>query len=126
VSARRVVAISALAVMSGVSGCVAPRALVPAREPATSTSTPVPRNYANACGTCHDRGGFGVQVLAARLGAAKSLLHAGTQMPAEAIRVIVRQGLGAMPAMSRLEVSDSELDSIVAYLGRHALAPSAP
>jgi mono/diheme cytochrome c family protein len=127
-SARWAIAASVFAMPLVVGGCTAQRTGVNAWNPApTMVASPAPpRNYANACGTCHDRGGFGVQVLADRLGKAQSLLHVGTRMPAEAIRVIVRQGVGAMPAMSKLEVTDAELDGIVAYLGRRAQAPPAP
>jgi mono/diheme cytochrome c family protein len=117
-SERWVVALACFVMLPVLGGCVASRTAVNASPPS--------RNYANACGTCHDRGGFGVQMLADRLGKAQSLLHSGTRMPAEAIRVIVRQGVGAMPAMSKLEVTDAELDGIVAYLGRSAQAQSTP
>ncbi len=78
--------------------------------------TNVPRDYANACGTCHDRGGFGVRVLSDRRGEARSLIHRTHNLPDAAIRAIVRNGVGAMPAMSRLEVSDEELARIIAGL----------
>lgn len=93
--------------------------------PASRPMAAAPRDYASACAPCHDRGGFGVRVLADRLGAAQSLLHAGTRMPPEAIRVVVRRGLGAMPAMSRAEVSDRELQAIIDYLGRVSSSGSA-
>lgn len=127
-SARWAVAVFAFAMLPILGGCTAPQSAVNASTPASSAAATIPpaRNYANACGTCHDRGGFGVQVLADRLGKAQSLLHVGTRMPAEAIRVIVRQGVGAMPAMSKLEVTDAELDGIVAYLGRPAQPQSTP
>jgi cytochrome c5 len=44
-------------------------------------------------------------------------------MPPEAIRLVVRRGLGAMPAMSRAEVSDSELEAIIAHLSSASGSP---
>lgn len=81
---------------------------------------PPARRYVDACGTCHANGGFGVRVLADRLGPEMALIHEGTRMPSEAIRIVVRQGLGHMPAMSKVEVSEEELDAIIAYLTRPA------
>lgn len=77
-----------------------------------------PRTYANACATCHDRGGFAVGVLHDRLGPERALIHERNALSPELIRAVVRNGMGHMPAMSRLEVSDAELDSIIAELGR--------
>jgi len=76
------------------------------------------RTYENACGTCHHNGGFAVQVLADRLGADAALIHRRNNLDPDTIRTIVRSGMGAMPAMSKLEVSDVELDDIIAYLGK--------
>lgn len=76
------------------------------------------RSYADACATCHDRGGFAVRVLADRLGADAALIHQRNSLSPQVIRAVVRNGMGAMPAMSRIEVSDAELDSIIAHLMR--------
>lgn len=84
-----------------------------------------PRNYAAACGTCHDNGGFAVRVLADRSGPENSMIHERNDLAPDAIRAIVRNGFGAMPAMSKLEVSDEELDGIIAFLGK-ARRGSAP
>jgi cytochrome c5 len=79
-------------------------------------SPPPPRTYENACATCHDNGGFGVRVIADRSEPERALIHNGTTLPAAAIHAIVRNGLGAMPAMSKVEVSDAELEVIIAQL----------
>lgn len=79
----------------------------------------MPDIYRTACAPCHANGGFGVRVLADRPGPDRSILHDGTVLPAAAIRAIVRNGMGHMPAMSRVEVSDAELDAIAAYLTRN-------
>jgi mono/diheme cytochrome c family protein len=76
------------------------------------------RRYADACASCHENNGFGVQVLAARLGSERATLRRNPPLPAAYIQRVVRQGLGAMPAMSRIEVSDAELASIIAELSQ--------
>lgn len=88
-----------------------------AANAAQSPQKPVPpRTYADACGVCHDNRGYGVQVLADRLGDDGALIHKRNMLEPDMIRMIVRQGLGAMPPMSKLEVSGPELDAIIAYL----------
>lgn len=93
-----------------------------ADEPATPAPAPVPvtmpQAYHTACATCHVEGGFGARVLADRAGRERSVLHEGTPLPGAALRAIVRGGLGHMPAMSKVDVSDAELDAIVIYLTR--------
>jgi mono/diheme cytochrome c family protein len=122
--ARHAAGVLAMALL--LAGCAAPAAR-PTRPEALFASTAIPvRDYSDACGTCHDRGGFAVRVLTDRLGASQALIHQGTRLSPEAIRTIVRRGLGAMPAMSRIEVSDAELDRIVAYIGRASRPQAAP
>lgn len=76
------------------------------------------RTYANACASCHDRGGFAVVVLRDRVGIDRALIHERNALSPELIRAVVRNGMGHMPAMSKLEVSDAELDAIIAELGQ--------
>lgn len=90
---------------------------VPDIPAAAMPDSPQPmRTYENACGTCHDNRGFGVQVIASRRGTENALLHESNNMPPEVVRAIVRNGFGHMPPMSKIEVSDEELDQIVAML----------
>jgi len=95
---------------------VSPQGDVP-RSALPNAQTPQ-RSYEDACAVCHDNGGFGVRVLADRLGPEKSLIHKSNDLDPDTIRAVVRGGMGAMPAMSKLEVSDAELDEIIAYLGK--------
>ena len=113
-----------LAMLALAAGCASAPAGTRAASQAPPGASP-PRDYASACAPCHDRGGFGVRVLADRMGAAQSLLHTGTRLPPEAIRVVVRRGLGAMPAMSRAEVSDGELQAIIDTLASVSSSGSA-
>jgi hypothetical protein len=59
-----------------------------------------------------------VRVLTDRLGRERALIHERTDLQPDAVRAIVRNGFGAMPAMSKLEVSDSDLATIAASLGK--------
>ena len=99
------------------AACTTGRVL--AEQPATAPDAAPPRIYLSACAPCHADGGFGTRVLADRIGPERAVLHQGTVLPAAAIRAIVRNGMGHMPAMSRVEVNDAELDAIAAYLTRN-------
>jgi mono/diheme cytochrome c family protein len=79
--------------------------------------------YSHLCGSCHLVGGFGANVIAAQMKGAKrpldqALLENRTDLAAAYVRTVVRQGKGAMPPLSRVEVTDAELQSIAAYLSR--------
>jgi len=115
---ERSIATSALAILLG---CISITALA---QPSTVLAPLPPRTYADVCATCHDRNGFAVQMLTARLGADRALLHRGTRLSPAAIKAIVRNGTGAMPAMSRIEVSDAELADIATWLASQR-SPSA-
>lgn len=74
--------------------------------------------FAHRCGMCHREGGTGTFVLARRLGAAQSLLEQRTDLKPEYIRYVVRWGLMNMPRLSRVEVPDSDMNQLIAYLTR--------
>ena len=57
------------------------------------------------CNQCHPRGEAGV-----------GLALNNKPLPDFAIRFQVRHGLGAMPSFSEDEISDEQLDAIIAYL----------
>lgn len=61
--------------------------------------------FMRECNQCHPRGESGI-------GPAMN----DKPLPDFAIRAQVRAGLGAMPSFSEAEISDEELDAIVAYL----------
>ncbi len=71
------------------------------------------------CAVCHAAGGMGANVLAGRLGPEKSLLANRTDLNADYVQYVARHGLGAMPRLSRVEVTDPELKAIAAYLTRN-------
>lgn len=75
------------------------------------------RMFNRRCGVCHLGGGMGTNLLAARVGPENALLAARPGgVPEDLVRATVRHGLGAMPPLSRVEVTDAELDAIATYL----------
>ncbi len=76
--------------------------------------------FTHRCAMCHREGGTGTYVLARRLGANLSLLEKRSDLKPEYIRYVVRWGVVNMPRLSRVEVPDSDLDAIAAYLTQPA------
>jgi mono/diheme cytochrome c family protein len=74
--------------------------------------------YDRICIYCHGPGVWGANRLSKRLGKDHALLETRTDLPAPAIRAIVRSGVGSMPPMRKTELSDSDVDAIAAYLTR--------
>ncbi len=70
------------------------------------------------CGYCHLERGTGTMMLERRLGKDSALLEQRTNLEAGYVRAVVRGGLKSMPALTRVEVTDVELDAITAYLTR--------
>ena len=70
------------------------------------------------CQYCHVEMGPGTITLGKRLGKDKALLAQRTDLTAPYIKGIVRHGFNTMPALTRPEVSDAELEEIAAYLTR--------
>ena len=77
------------------------------------------------CGYCHLAGGTGTIMLGFRLGKDKSLLENRTDLTATYIEHVARSGIGSMPRLTRIEVPDSDLKLIAAYLTRPASARDA-
>jgi mono/diheme cytochrome c family protein len=88
-------------------------------------ATPVPLRlgaelFNLRCGICHMQMGTGTITLGRRLGRDKALLTSRTDLDANYIKSAVRGGIGSMPALTRVDLSDAELDTIVTYLARSA------
>jgi mono/diheme cytochrome c family protein len=83
-----------------------------------------PRGYLefqNSCSVCH--GSMperpGTRALAAKYkGAEPALLEERKDLSSEFIRLVVRKGVTVMPQFRKTEVTDADLDAIVAYLTR--------
>ena len=76
------------------------------------------RVYQTRCGVCHDRGGMGQLALKQRLGVERSILTERTDLTPSLIQHVVRRGFLSMPAITRVEVSDAELEVLSAWLTR--------
>ena len=74
--------------------------------------------FAHKCGICHAAGGTGAIMLGLRLGKDHAVLAVRTDLQAPYIAAIVRMGLRSMPPLTRVEVTDAQLQSIVGYLTR--------
>ncbi len=88
-------------------------------EEVSATSSPEQRGravFATNCRLCHGAD------LRGQPPAVPSLVDIGSRLPAKDIRAIVTQGDGPMPAFGKL--SDTDLDSLLAYLLNPARAPA--
>ncbi len=79
--------------------------------------------FSNRCGSCHLAGGMGTNMLTklrvlAGDPPASGLLANRKDLTQTFVRTVVRQGIRAMPRLSRVEVTDAELDAIARYLGK--------
>ena len=79
--------------------------------------------FSNRCGACHLAGGMGTNLLTKQRMAAgeppeSGLLANRRDLTQTYVKAIVRHGKLAMPRLTRVEVTDAELDSIAKYLGK--------
>ena len=79
--------------------------------------------FSNRCGACHLAGGMGTNLLTKqRLAAGQppesGLLANRTDLTQRYIKLVVRSGKMAMPRLTRVEVTDAELDAIARFLGK--------
>ncbi len=90
------------------------------REDLTPSQAQGKQLYYRACLPCHAPGLWGSNRLARRMDQKSAVLESRTDLTVAAIRTVVRAGLGSMPPYRRTEVSDADVDAIVAYLTRAA------
>jgi cytochrome c5 len=109
---------------------VAPRlAGVAYAQPTPATPNPAPAppkpgspgeaTFLAKCRYCHVEMGPGTLTLAKRLGPDQALLARRTDLQADYVKAVVRNGLNTMPAINRVEVSDKELETIATWLATH-------
>lgn len=84
--------------------------------------------FEQRCGYCHLPWGMGTNLLTKQqvaLGKPPSmgLLSNRTDLTADYVKTVVRQGKNAMPPQSKVDVTDAELDKIAGYLGKATDAP---
>lgn len=80
------------------------------------TKTAPAELYNAKCGMCHQDGGMGTGILARRLTAEQALLENREDLQSPFIETVVRNGFGIMFPISRAEVSDAQLETIIKYL----------
>jgi (+)-pinoresinol hydroxylase len=91
-----------------------------AEEPAlTDQQERGKRLYYKACIHCHAPGVWGTNRLSERMSAQDAVLENRTNLPVEAVRTIIRAGIGSMPAFRRSELSDADAQAIAAYVSRN-------
>jgi mono/diheme cytochrome c family protein len=74
--------------------------------------------FLRRCGVCHLEGGMGTQILARRMPANQAKLQDRIGLTPDFVIHTARNGMGAMPRISRVEATDAELAAIAAYLSR--------
>ncbi len=75
------------------------------------------------CGYCHLTGGMGTNLLTKQRMAlgeppAMGMLTARPDLSPAYVRQVVRSGKNAMPPQTRVDITDAELASVAAYLGK--------
>ena len=90
--------------------------LVMLSNPVAAADIPGARLFSRECGICHGETGYGTMMLERRLGKNRSLLRERTDLIPAYVKTVVRHGLASMPPLSRVELSDMELDTIIGYL----------
>src|SRR4029077_14296975 len=79
--------------------------------------------FSNRCGACHLAGGMGTNLLTKQRVAAgqppeSGLLAHRKDLNRVSVETVVRRGKLAMPRLTRVDVTDAELDAIAHYLGK--------
>ena len=78
--------------------------------------------FRNNCFYCHSEKVWGTLSLEKRRPAGDALLEKRTDLVPEFVKSVVRKGLGSMPAYRRTELTDADVDAIIAYLTRNNAA----
>lgn len=76
--------------------------------------------FGRECAFCHVGKSTGGLMLGRRLGKENADLTKRTDLQADYVKAVIRNGLMNMPAFSRVELTDAEADSIAAYLTRNS------
>jgi mono/diheme cytochrome c family protein len=104
-------------------GMGGPPAIPPYQMRALASATGGEALFSNRCGSCHLAGGMGTNLLTKQMMMAKrpptdGLLANRTDLTADYVKGVVRQGKLAMPRLTKVDVTDADLDAIAAYLGK--------
>lgn len=117
---RRVLLAAALVALVGLSACgrQGGRGMGASAIQDRSSESPAEALFVEKCAMCHRQMGMGTVILARRMEREQAMLENRTDLTAELVESVVRQGVGNMPRISRGEVSDEELDAIAQYLAK--------
>jgi len=79
--------------------------------------------FSNRCGACHLDWGMGTNLLTKQQVAqgkppSMGLLANRDDLTADYVKSVVRMGKGAMPRQTRVDITDSELAKVAAFLGK--------
>lgn len=72
--------------------------------------------FGQKCAFCHIGKGTGAFMLGRRLGKDNADITRRTDLQADYVKAVVRNGLVNMPPFTRVELPDGQLDKIAAYL----------
>jgi len=90
----------------------------PASPQAPPPASPEEALYNVHCGICHLEMGPGAMTLARRYGPDRALLAERRDIDPSVVKIVVRSGIANMPPQTRVDISDAELDRVIAYLTR--------
>jgi len=120
-----VLIVGTCALSSGVAAAAdAPQSYISWTQATVEAKPDQPRGYVQyerSCVVCHGSGPArpGTRSLATKYqNKLPALLADRTDLQPQYIRAIVRQGIAVMPPLRKTELSDADLDAIVAYLTR--------
>lgn len=80
------------------------------------------RLYGRECAFCHAGNNTGSIMLGRRVDKAVADLHKRTDLNADYVKTVVRNGLVNMPPFSKVEMTDAELDKVATWLASRGAA----
>lgn len=77
------------------------------------------RLYGQECAYCHAGRNTGTIMLGRRMDPAQAELHKRKDLEPDYVKAVVRNGMVNMPPLSRVELTDEDLDKIAVWLARN-------
>lgn len=77
------------------------------------------RLFEQKCALCHGPVGTGTMMLERRLGKDNALLAKRTDLQPDYVEAVLRNGIGSMPAITRVELTDAQMQQLIGYLTRN-------
>jgi mono/diheme cytochrome c family protein len=113
--------------LSGMALAMSLQLAPPSRASAADTAAAIAageRTYNLNCRGCHAPPFTGFFMLSRRLGAAQADLAERGEVNADYVKFVVRNGLKSMPHIPRGDISNAQLDNIIAYFNRPRAMPA--